>query len=323
MALGSDEAARAHLTEVDELGGRFDNIWLESSARTQLAVARGAGRSPRRGPGAPRAVGGRERRRRAEHPDRDLLARRRRPARAGRGRRAAGCDGARRGRRAAPACGPAGMAVDAAWRGRAGHPGGAGDRCRGLRGCPRRRRRAQPPRSGRPRPRNPHEHRSAAGDGRVGLYAGFCPRAPCGLPMGGHPSRPAVAGRLERSTRRLGRAALERLRRTTARPSVSLLDLAPGGVYRATPVTRCAVVSYTTVSPLPVRALAVCSLWHCPAGHPGSLLTTTLPCGARTFLGGGVSPADATAQPTRPSCDQSSDPRPSRHSCPEALRSAP
>ena len=46
---------------------------------------------------------------------------------------------------------------------------------------------------------------------------------------------------------------------------------------------------------------AVCSLWHCPAGHPGSLLTTTLLCGARTFLGGGVSPADATAQPTRPS----------------------
>src|SRR3954451_24945964 len=44
--------------------------------------------------------------------------------------------------------------------------------------------------------------RSRAGDGRVGLYAGFCPRAPRGLPMGGHPSRPAVAGRLERSTRR-------------------------------------------------------------------------------------------------------------------------
>src|SRR5829696_9669179 len=98
----------------------------------------------------------------------------------------------------------------------------------------------------------------------------------------------------------IGRAALERLRRTAFPPS--LLDLAPGGVYRATPVTRCAVVSYTAVSPLPVRALAVCSLWHCPAGHPGSLLTTTLPCGARTFLGGRVSPADATAQPTRPSC---------------------
>ena len=29
---------------------------------------------------------------------------------------------------------------------------------------------------------------------------------------------------------------------------------------------------------------AVCFLWHCPAGHPGWLLATTLPCGARTFL---------------------------------------
>src|SRR3954452_4803113 len=40
--------------------------------------------------------------------------------------------------------------------------------------------------------------------------------------MSGHPSRPAVAGRLERSTRRLGRAALEHLRRTAAsrRPSL-------------------------------------------------------------------------------------------------------
>src|SRR3954449_6642021 len=93
-------------------------------------------------------------------------------------------------------------------------------------------------------------------------------------------------------------------RRRTAVP----LDLAPGGVYRATPVTRCAVVSYTAVSPLPARTLAVCSLWHCPAGHPGSPLTTTLPCGARTFLGDGVSPADATAQPTRPSCRQSRQP---------------
>src|SRR4051812_13247807 len=79
-------------------------------------------------------------------------------------------------------------------------------------------------------------------------------------------------------------------------------DLAPGGVYRATPVTRCAVVSYTAVSPLPVRALAVCSLWHCPAGHPGSLLTTTLPCGARTFLGDGSPrrrdrPADSSVVP--------------------------
>jgi predicted ATPase len=36
-ALGRHEDARAHLTEVYELGGQFDNIWLESTARTQLA----------------------------------------------------------------------------------------------------------------------------------------------------------------------------------------------------------------------------------------------------------------------------------------------
>ena len=52
-------------------------------------------------------------------------------------------------------------------------------------------------------------------------------------------------------------------------------------------------------------AVAVCFLWHCPAGRPGLPLATTLPCGARTFLGDvrGACPAsvDATAQPTRPS----------------------
>ena len=37
MALGNDDAARAHLTTADELGGRFDNLWLRSSARSQLA----------------------------------------------------------------------------------------------------------------------------------------------------------------------------------------------------------------------------------------------------------------------------------------------
>ena len=37
-ALGRDEAARTHLTEVNELGGQFDNNWLESTACTQLAL---------------------------------------------------------------------------------------------------------------------------------------------------------------------------------------------------------------------------------------------------------------------------------------------
>src|SRR4051794_4019181 len=52
----------------------------------------------------------------------------------------------------------------------------------------------------------------------------------------GHPSRAAVADSLVRSTRELGRAALERSREERA----PLLDLAPGGVYRAAPVTRSA-----------------------------------------------------------------------------------
>jgi predicted ATPase len=37
MTLGRDDAARAHLTSVNQLGGQFDNNWLQSSARTQLA----------------------------------------------------------------------------------------------------------------------------------------------------------------------------------------------------------------------------------------------------------------------------------------------
>ena len=73
------------------------------------------------------------------------------------------------------------------------------------------------------------------------------------------------------------------------------------------------VVSYTTVSPLPrtvdprvARLKAVCSLWHCPAAHAGLPLTTTLPCGARTFLGvrppgtHAVRPDDAAARLPRP-----------------------
>jgi predicted ATPase len=38
MALGRNEAARGHLTEVDKLGGQFDNNWLKAAARTQLAA---------------------------------------------------------------------------------------------------------------------------------------------------------------------------------------------------------------------------------------------------------------------------------------------
>ena len=41
MRLGRDDAARASLTEVNELGGQFGNNWLESAARTQLASLAG------------------------------------------------------------------------------------------------------------------------------------------------------------------------------------------------------------------------------------------------------------------------------------------
>src|SRR6476469_2660035 len=67
---------------------------------------------------------------------------------------------------------------------------------------------------------------------------GSVPGRLAALPFGDHPSRRTVAGTLQRSTRRLGRAALERLRTTAARGQRQLLDLAPGGVYRAIPVTR-------------------------------------------------------------------------------------
>ena len=79
----------------------------------------------------------------------------------------------------------------------------------------------------------------------------------------------------------------------------SPLDLAPGGVYRAAAVT-CGAGGllhhrFTLTS---AGAEAVCFLWHCPAGHPGSALPTTLSCGARTFLTG-LAPG-ATARPTHP-----------------------
>src|SRR3954447_554692 len=59
---------------------------------------------------------------------------------------------------------------------------------------------------------------------------------PRGTPVGDHPSRAAVADSLVRSTRELGRAALERSREEHA----PLLDLAPGRGSGAVPVTRSA-----------------------------------------------------------------------------------
>jgi hypothetical protein len=103
------------------------------------------------------------------------------------------------------------------------------------------------------------------------------PTASCGLPAG------------------IGRAALERSRRE---PAVPLLTLLRVGFTKPPQSPAALVVSYTAVSPLPRWRGAVCFLWHCPAGHPGSALPTTLPCGARTFLAGPT--PGATARPTHP-----------------------
>ena len=55
-----------------------------------------------------------------------------------------------------------------------------------------------------------------------------------------------------------------------------LFGLAPGGVCRASPVTRTAVRSYRTLSPLPRNSEAVCFLWQCPWGRPRRRLSGTV-----------------------------------------------
>lgn len=100
--------------------------------------------------------------------------------------------------------------------------------------------------------------------------------------MSDHPSRPAVAGRLKRPTRRhrAGRPRTPAQGRVTPSWSCSGWGLPsrpgrPGRWWSLTPPFH----------PYPAYRGAVCFLWHCPAGHPGLPLTTTLPCGVRTFLG--------------------------------------
>ena len=114
-----------------------------------------------------------------------------------------------------------------------------------------------------------------------------------GLPL------PAVSCGLPAS---IGRAALNRSRRP-APCDAGPLDLAPGGVYLAAAVTCGAgglLHHRFTLTPAATwNAGAVCFLWHCPAGHPGSALPTTLPCGARTFLTGPCGPARPSGRLTR------------------------
>ena len=121
--------------------------------------------------------------------------------------------------------------------------------------------------------------------------------------MGGdHPSGHTVAGYLERPTRGLGRAALVTPAHTHREVRASALLRVGFTEPARSPVPL--VRSYRTVSPLPTSRPAVCSLWHCPAGHPGLPLTTTLLYGVRTFLdarrgGRPPVPRTAAARPTR------------------------
>jgi hypothetical protein len=109
---------------------------------------------------------------------------------------------------------------------------------------------------------------------------------------GGHPSRTAVADSLMRSTREHRAGRPQSLAQEHAVAAVLPLDLAPGGVYQAAQVTLSAgglLHRRFTLTP-GTSPEAVYFLWHYPAGHPGSVLPTTLPCGARTFLGAPGSP---------------------------------
>jgi hypothetical protein len=103
----------------------------------------------------------------------------------------------------------------------------------------------------------------------------------------GHPSRTVVADSLLRSTREHRAGYPQSLAQDHAVAGMVPLDLAPGGVYRAAQVTLSAgglLHRRFTLTP-GTSPEAVCFLWHYPAGRPGSALPTTLPCGARTFLG--------------------------------------
>jgi hypothetical protein len=135
---------------------------------------------------------------------------------------------------------------------------------------------------------------SAAGQGRDGGVSRPVGRVLClALPRGGgHPSRTAVAGSLVRSTREHRAGSPQTLAQALAEAG-ALLTLLQVGFTKQSQSPATLVVSYTTVSPLPSGQgrRAVCFLWHCPAGHPGSTLSTTLPCGARTFLTGPRGPA--------------------------------
>ena len=125
--------------------------------------------------------------------------------------------------------------------------------------------------------------------GPTAIHLGLpLPAASCGLPAS------------------IGRAALKRSRRKRT-PTVPLPSWPcsgwglpsrpghPGRWWSLTPPFH----PYLSGPASGRTGAAVCFLWHCPAGHPGSALPTTLPCGARTFLTGPNGPARPPGRLTR------------------------
>ena len=92
---------------------------------------------------------------------------------------------------------------------------------------------------------------------------------------------------VRRYPRRDGPPLLGRCRHRRARLCSALLRV--GFTMRSlSPGARCALTA--PFHPYLRGAQAVCFLWHFPSGRPDWLLASTLPCGARTFLGGTLRP---------------------------------
>ena len=133
----------------------------------------------------------------------------------------------------------------------------------------------------------------------------LCAPAPDGARAGGHLSRAGVADSLQRSTRRLGRAALRRLRRRPRR--AALLTLLQVGFTEPPGSPRALVRSYRTLSPLPRRVTRAGRSAFCgtfPRVAPGGCYPPPCPVEPGLSSAGHRSlsaPApDATARPARP-----------------------
>jgi len=113
----------------------------------------------------------------------------------------------------------------------------------------------------------------------------------------GHSSATPVTRRLMQPTRTAAQTRVWDC--SQCRPYSVLLPVG-FAVPSALPQTRCALTA--PFHPYPgntLRAVAVCSLWHCPWGRPRRTLSGTVCPGARTFLPGHLSViAGAAVQPT-------------------------